>query len=209
MANNGGPPLPRQLIKRVPPNTPRDIAAAAQSPEYDPSGMYGYGSREQLLGTKHQLAQIVFPPWIYPPPNAGHYVYRVVDATVGPGPVTVELNAVTATLGTSVFQIPNNNFGIMRSFNLNVNNLLATSDIVFSILVNGGAIQGHDELRVFPRAAASVSEGFSPEETVLPLPEGARVSFRVTVTDAVAYQLGISWRGWYYGKDLANRYGQY
>ena len=207
MAGNGRPPFKRQLIKRIPSNVPRDIKAMEHPVNYDPSGLYGGvgAPRSAIEGKPHQLSQIVFPPWIFPPLSFASYFYPVVDATLIAGPVTVELDAAAATLGDSVFTLPTSSVGVIRSFNLNVNNLLATSDIVFTLLINGAPLAGQ-QFRIFPRAAASVSEAFSPEETVIEVPEGARMSWRVAVGDAVAYQLGVSYRGWYYTKDLANKY---
>lgn len=196
---NGSPPLPRQVIKRVPPNVPRDVAAMEHPSEFDPYYMYGMGAPRSRVGIG-SLAQIVFPPWVYPPQEAGLNFYFGTAATaLGVGPLVQEL-------APSVFQVPNSFVGVIREITLNVNNLLATSGITFRLLFNGGAVQGYDNMAVFPRALASFSSNFGPDSTMIFVPEGVRISFQVQVTDAAAYTLGASYRGWIYSKDVAARY---
>lgn len=195
MANGSKPPLKRQLIRRgQPPNVPVDIEATKRPPEYDPFGLYGVGAPRQVPG-----AQLHFPPWVYPPPGA-RYFYPTSNVTLGAGPLVQELPA-------TVYQVQTNNVGVIREINLNVNNLLATSNITFRLLFNGAPVQGYDGMFVFPRAVASFSSTFDANSTMVFVPDGARISIQVQVVDAVAYQVGASYRGWYYSKAIAEQYG--
>ncbi len=196
-------PPRRQLIRRVPPNIPRDVAewgrtVGGRGPTL--GGGMGAPTPGAGLPTPDSLSQIVFPPWVFPPGNAGRYIFEEDVVNLGPGPV------VSTELAGTIFNVPQQNVAVIREINLNVNNLLTTSNIVFRLLFNSGPVEGYDDMRVFPRAASSVSIAFPAESTIIHVPEGARISLAVEILDAGSYQLGASHRGWFYSKDVAKRY---
>ena len=145
---------------------------------------------------------MVPPPWMFPPGDAARYIFREDDRTLAGGPV-----AQTEMVGAT-FQIPSQNVAVIRELNFNVNNMLITSDITFRVLFNEGPVEGYT-FKIFPRAAASISVAFPAESTVLHVPEATRVSLTVQVADAGVYQVGCSWRGWFYSKDIHNRFKFY
>lgn len=135
---------------------------------------------------------IGLPPWQAPPLGSASF-YVSTFATVGPGPLTAEFAG-------SVFQVPVGNVAIIRSLTLNVNNIVAASRISFALLFNGSPVQGYDQMAVFPRVAASVSVSFTADDTFIHVPDTARISVQVTITDANSYLVGCDFKGWYYAK---------
>jgi hypothetical protein len=142
------------------------------------------------------------PPWMFPPGDAGRYIFQEDDRTLAAGPV-----AETIMTGTT-FRVPQQNVAVLRELNFNVNNLLTTSDITFRLKFNGSVVEGYT-IKVFPRAASSVSVAFPAESTVIHVPEGVEITMTVQVGDAGAYQVGSSIRGWFYSKDIWNKYGTF
>lgn len=139
---------------------------------------------------------------MYPPGDAARYVFREEDVLLGAGPVA------QTTLAGCTFQVPAQNVLVIRELNFNINNMLITTDVTFRLLVNGASIEGY-VVKLFPRAAASVSVAFPSDSTVIHIPEAAEVSITVQVGDAGAYQVGASWRGWFYSKDTHERFKFY
>lgn len=145
--------------------------------------------------------QVVFPPYIYPPKPIAQDFFILGQDTLGVGPTT-------AVLTDSTFRIPRNTIGVIREITVNINNLLTTSDITFRLRINQVVVPGY-VLPVFPRAVASAAISFPAESTVISVPDHATIDVQVTVADAVAYQLGASYRGWHFPKALGNRFGYY
>lgn len=158
---------------------------------------YGYQGREadQMPVT---ISRVQFPGTWSPPPGS-QYFFTEDDRNATVGPATTQLTGVD-------FQVPVNNVAVVRELTFFVNALLTTSDITFTLLFNRAPVPGH-VIKIFPRAVASVTISFLPEDTLLPAPEGALIGGQVRVVDAVVYQLGMSVRGWFVSKDTARRYG--
>lgn len=100
------------------------------------------------------------------------------------------------------FQIPAGRVGVIRAISILANSLLVTSDIRWALLFNESAEPGWDRLTINPRAAGSVEVSWTPEETFIPVPEGALIDWRVTVLDAGTYQVSIAAHGWHYPVEL-------
>lgn len=141
-------------------------------------------------------AAAAFPPQYFPPLGASN-LFAAAQLSLGPGPT-----ALTPIPGCS-FTVPANNVGVVRGLTLNVNNLLTTSLITFSLLINGAPLPGFANMFIFPRLAASLASDFPPENTSIEIPDGATVSVAAQVNDPGTYQLGATFRGWYWSKALA------
>ncbi|MGE0161061.1 MAG: hypothetical protein AB7T31_16820 [Gemmatimonadales bacterium] len=100
------------------------------------------------------------------------------------------------------FQIPAGRVGVIRSLSILANSLLVTSDVRWAVLFNANAEPGWNALTINPRAAGSVEVSWTPEETFIPVPEGATIDFRVTVLDAGTYQVSVAAHGWHYPVEL-------
>jgi hypothetical protein len=109
-----------------------------------------------------------------------------------------------AVIVGSAFTIPADNVGVIRSVVLNINGMLATSQLVWEFRFQGNPVEGWNALTMFPRAAGSVSIAYGPDETFIKVPLGATIDVQLTVNpaDGATYQAGITYHGWHYPKRL-------
>lgn len=183
-----------------PAKLPSDIAARAYPGQYGTTkGGLGPGSpvpsRAQTLG---EAGVVAFPPR-YVQPREGRAIYQEAQVTLGPGPA----NATVA-----VFTLPVNAVGVLRELLLNINNTVATTDVRWTLLFNDGPVTGYTNLTIFPRAAASVSSSFPAESTFIDVPDRGKIAVRINVLDGGTYQVGVSYRGWFWPKSVEARYPQ-
>jgi len=94
------------------------------------------------------------------------------------------------------FLVPNGSVGYLRSFDLQVNALLGTSLITFSVMIDGAAVPGLDALAVVGANVAVWIKSFGPDEIFLVVPGGKTLDIRVQVADAGVYLVGASMHGW-------------
>lgn len=141
----------------------------------------------------------VVPPHVYRPPGAIDFVteFQQTGRNAGNTP------AVPAALSTAV---PPNNVAFLRSITLACNNMLTSTDLRFRFRQNGAPIQGWGQLTMFPRAAASVTITYGPEEVLIPIGDGATISVEWEVLDGGTYQLGVNYHGWWLSKELWARW---
>lgn len=144
-----------------------------------------------------QRTQNIPPPWVVRPPMSREIN---IDAS-GTGYNNVTTPAVIVG---SAFTVPPDNVGILRSVVLNVNGMLATSQLQWSFRTNGNPVEGWNALTMFPRAAGSVSIAYGPDETFIRVPLGATIDVFLTVdpADGATYQAGITYHGWHYPKRI-------
>lgn len=141
--------------------------------------------------------QVVFPPSIYPP-KEGRGIFVEGNQAA--------LTAANTPVVLARFQVPPNDVGFIREVSLVINNMLITTNIIFTLRQDGGGISGYTNMRVSPRAAASVSATLPAENTVIFINDGALIELVATVVDAGTYQLGATFRGWHLPKKIAEQY---
>ena len=178
---------------------PKDIASYERVASATTGDPLGPGTPDGGLGGAAGVMS--FPPHIYPPQEGyTEFFPRTASQTVT-GPNT------TVILTLPRFTLPTNSVGVIREMNFNVNSLLVTADITFTVLIDGAPRIGYDAIVIFPRAAASVNKSLDPENTFLKLTDGAQIEIQVTVVDGGSYQLGADYRGWHFSKTIADQYG--
>jgi len=141
----------------------------------------------------------VSPPTVERPPSATDFN---LDATLtgrNAGNTPAEFSGLT-------FKIPSANVGVIRSFSILANTLLVTSDVRWTLFFDQSPVPGWSGLTILPRAAGSVERSWTPEETFIPIPEGAEVRMSVEVLDAGTYQVSAGLHGWYYPTRIAERF---
>lgn len=137
-----------------------------------------------------------FPANFVPPPTALDF-NASANRNFGPGPAT-------ATIAT--FRIPRGSIGVVRSLSFQINNMLVTTIINFSLTINEAPVPGWT-YSIFPRAAANVVVSFGPEETFIKVPDGSLIGFQVTRQDAGTNLVGGLFHGWHFSKTIAAAYG--
>lgn len=142
-------------------------------------------ARESFL--RPPVVRLAYDPRVVPPRDAVGW-RRQFAGTVGPGPTSTV--AVTLT-------IPQHLRAVVREFVVDINNLLSTSDVSWSLQVNGGEVPGWT-YRQFPFASPHVTVSLLSMQDQWPIeiPGNAVVSVLVTVGDANTYSIGVNIAGW-------------
>ena len=144
------------------------------------------------------------PPVLEVKPPSG------VDFNV-PGNLVAQTTALTTpaiVVGGCAFTVPDGSVAYVRSFVLQVQNLLPTSAITFSLRVDGAAVPGWDNIFVLPSNLATWIATYGPDETFLEVRPGKTVSIFVTIADAGVYSLGASMHGWTVAQQTADAFAE-
>ena len=116
------------------------------------------------------------------------------------GTVAAEANILIPNAG---IVIPQGSIARLDSVNFYVDNLLASSNISFTVLQNGAPIQGLTNVFIFPGVAARVAENFS---LFVRITNGATLTVTYTNTDGGSYTVGASLSGWFWPESLGRLY---
>lgn len=169
--------------------TPKDVRFRWHSAWGGAGGAYGaHGG-----GAVGILTPILAPPWVWKPPQATDF--NVFATLTG---LDTANTTPPAEFPASVFNVPGGNIAVIRSVSILANNLLVSSNLRWTLLVNSTPTTGWTQLTINPRAAGSVEVSWTPEETFIAIPEGSRISWVVQVLDGGTYQLSVSYHGWFY-----------
>lgn len=177
---------------------PLDVAYRGQSGRPGARGPGGWLVEGGGRGAYPVAFQIELPTEARPPQATD---FQIAGTLAGRTAANTTPGAAGALFPSS-FQLPANQVGVLKSISLLANGLLVTSNIRWRLRFNGGLVAGWSDLTINPRAAGSVELSFTPEETSIPVPEGALVDFVVQVLDAGTYQVSVQAHGWYYSTSL-------
>lgn len=159
---------------------PPDVAARYILPGDNRSGG-APPSGPQVTG----ITVLRYPPTIYPIPDArGFALFDQVD--------TIGVNTTYTPAGLSL-AMPQGYTGVVRSVTIDVNDLTAATDVRYVIRIGGAAVPGYNDLRQFPRAAASVSRDF---EAFIVIPDGQTVDMQFLNITGGANKMGALLTGW-------------
>ena len=104
--------------------------------------------------------------------------------------------AQTFVLGfTPAVEIPAGYYGIVTSFTIYVQNMLATTNVTFSLLSNGNPVQGFAPLTIFPGASPRAANTFDTPQRFT-----GDVTLTVSITNGEggSYLLGAALSGWFW-----------
>ncbi len=164
---------------------PADIEARIMAPPPKP---------EQAFDMLPKVLDIPLP-WLEPIPDAQFFNVMGSEDSVG---------ASTGNFITGAdFTLGKGNVGVLRSFTVYVNDMVATTDIQFTLMVNGGPAPGFGTIKMFPRVAASVANTF---ECMIILPAECKLDAYFTQVDAGAYKVGVAYSGWQYPESSGRRW---
>lgn len=148
----------------------------------------------------------IYMPEVYPIPDAQEFNPSGSRTTAAAETQQITLLPATGAgegVPTGVIQLPKNNIGIIRGFSIYITDMLSTTDMAWTLLVNGAPAGGYGTLKMFPRAASFVGNNF---DCFIRLPSGAQVSVIFTNTDGGTYVVGASISGWFWPETSGKRW---
>lgn len=163
---------------------------------------WGFGLRD-LAGNAPPLASVAengTPPAQVSRQLAAYYPeqYPIPDARIfaveGDATTAVAQNNVQIPLNAQAV-IPPNVMGIVKSLTFQIDNMLITTNVVFTLLYNLVPVQGYNNIKLFPRAAPYVGlEYDTPFRFVGP------GTFTCTFSnlDGGTYTVGVNFDGFYW-----------
>lgn len=106
--------------------------------------------------------------------------------------VAVENNTTIATLGPVA--VPQGYRAVIRSVSIYIDNMLPTTNVVFSVLLNGPGTSpsGYQNLRMFPRTAPFVGNTF---DSIIRITGPASITVIFSNLDGGTYQIGAALSG--------------
>jgi hypothetical protein len=143
------------------------------------------------------LAQSVFLPEVFPIPDAKEFNPLGSQATA-----VVQVNQV---IPGTVFDVPANTFGVIRSVTFYITNMLTTTNVTYSLLIQFAAAQGYSQVAIFPRVAPFVSNSF---DCMVRFLGPARVQINFDNNDGGTYVVGGSFSGWFWPQASDARWRQ-
>lgn len=135
------------------------------------------------------------PPELYPPQNSNGLFLSgstfLVGAASSDRPAALQM------------AIPTNQVGVIDALELLVDGILITTNIVYTVFVNGSPVQGFNNLSILPRnGAQSVSKSLGPFLRIL-IPLGGTIQLQFLNVDGGAVTMGAQMRGWYWPAERA------
>ena len=124
---------------------------------------------------------------VFPIPGAQEFNVEGDQASVA-----VENNTVIATLGPVT--IPQGYRAVIRSVSIYIDNMLATTNVVWSVITNGPGTSpsGYQNLRMFPRVAPFVGNTF---DSMIRITGPASLQVIFSNLDGGTYQIGAALSG--------------
>ena len=141
------------------------------------------------------------PLWADPrdAPPPGHVPFRGQQQATIAGPASQALASI---------KLSAKSLGVIRDYSVEVDNLLAASNITFTLRINGGPVAGQT-YKLVPFGSPHVGIGLFDfaSRFYVEVPTAGTMDVFVTIGDANAYLIGVQYAGWSYPQDYAV-YGQ-
>jgi len=146
-------------------------------------------------GTESPLVRNVYPPWVYKLPMSQDFNDNNFDLALAA--------AIGAEVTCAEFITPPTFVGYIQIFGVYILSPTAVQDVTFALLVNGGPVQGWDNIRFPPGVANFVVQNFA--DLQVRIPDGARVSVVARNGSADAWTVGAKIAGWYHPQSEERR----
>jgi hypothetical protein len=172
----------------------------------DPPLLAGQSQSEQSKDPRKAVVRVldIYLPEVFPIPGAQEF-QGYYEASIA-GPATGAVTTFTqGYLGPSLI-LPSFYSGIIRTVDIFATataGLLATTRILYTVLVNGVGAQGWINRTFFERITQSFEVGF---DAFIRLPDSAQVAAKVQVVDSNTYDVGIYVTGWYWPTSLGRQW---
>lgn len=176
MAERGYTPLAPSQIPGMTPVTPGTGAVAFMT---GPSG-------ELVPAGPPKGNPIVFPWWYLEMPGSSDWEINAMNfSAAASSTTTVPGFSLTVNAG---------NRSVLTFLQATVQNILATSQVQFRLLINGGPVIGWSSVFIPPLAATAFVQPFNG--MVVRMDENQTLTAQAIVGDAVTYTCSLQARGW-------------
>lgn len=171
-------------------------------------------SRNGFAGLRPNVPADIAAPWVTPPDRAAvQEIPRHVPVylpEVFPIPDAVEFNpsgerasaaaetqtiTLLPTISNALVKIPDQNIGIIRGLSIWITNMLTTTNVRWTLLVNGSPAGGYGSIALPVRATSFAGNSF---DCFIRVPDGASIAVQYVNTDGGTYSIGASVSGWYW-----------
>jgi hypothetical protein len=95
----------------------------------------------------------------------------------------------------SAFDIPSGSLAIIRGFTAYIAPMSLATNVTWSLVWNGQALAGYQNITIFPRPAAFASDAF---DAFLRVRGPGTLSVIFSNIDGAIYQIGASYSGWFW-----------
>lgn len=168
------------------PGVPYDIQELQRARSIGPTSAAG----TQTVEIQKQLS--IFPPDVVPPRTSVQFQPYAQLSTNAAGQVQ--------TLWE--FTVPKSSVLVIKSLDLFVNTVVAATDLVFGLFVDGVPYQDYGKIPIFPLPGAGLSKSFNDQ--TWRFYESKTVSCQITNNDGGTHLVGSGAQGWYYNNAIDN-----
>lgn len=153
------------------------------------AGQYGFGGVQAIQGAAAANA-VALDPNLYPPQGSTGLFLSDSAALVGAGSSTRPAGLqITLTTGS---------VGVIDTIDMLADGIVISTQILFTILINGAPVPGFNNLSILGRnGAQSVGKSMGPFLRCQ-IPIGGTLQMQFTDVDGGAITMGAQLRGWYW-----------
>lgn len=137
----------------------------------------------------------VYPPWVYKLPMSVDFNVNNFSSSL--------LAAVGDTVVPVQFVMPPTFVGYVQIFGIYILSPTTAQDVTFSLRINGGPVQGWDNIQFPPGVANFVVQNFA--DLQVRIPDGAIVDVLVSNGSADAWTVGAKIAGWFHPENEEQR----
>jgi len=143
-----------------------------------------------------RLVRTIFPPWVYKLPMSADYNRNVFSSALAAG--------AGSTVIPVTFTLPETFVGYQQIFGVYILSPTALQDITFTLRINGGPVEGWDNIQFPPGVANFVVQNFA--DLQVRIPNSGKVDVVVTNNSAAGpWTVGAKIAGWYHPESEGNR----
>lgn len=130
------------------------------------------------------------PAELYPPAGSTALFLTDDEPTLGAGQV-VPFPGLT-------FALPSGMVGVVDALTLLIDGILITTNVVFTLSLNGALVPGFNNLTLLPRSGATFATLSLGPYLRIPIPLGGQITAQAVNVDGGSYTIGMQARGWFW-----------
>lgn len=186
------------LRKRV----PEHVLAAR---EHAPAPV---GIEEAIARAGLQRELSIFLPEDYPIPEATEFNPAGSVSTVAVETGTAIPLAPSVGADAGFITLPANCVGRIAGVIFSITNMLTTTNVTFTLTINGGPVAGYNNITITPRITSFVDAEFSAPGCRVLVPNGAKIGVKFSNADGGSYVVAAAVSGWFWPKQAGDRWNR-